>query len=165
MYFATASPSGMKERTHMNRAARQYLQQMKREIPCSHSLKAVFLRQLEGEVFLYCEEHQDADVAALTQRFGTPEDVANDFLAELGTSSAAKAAHNRQRVLFLLILVAVTVLVLTAAVGICAAYRQQKVLDGYYVESITYEGTLTPDVTGATYAVEHFGSGEDTLNH
>ena len=140
----------------MNQAAVRYLKAVKRKIHCSRSLKTEFLCQLEDEVCLYCDDHHDADFSSLAERFGTPEDVAKDFVSELGDSAVTWYAAVKERLSYL---VAAIIILAIVGIGIHTYIVQHALLDGAYVESITYEGDAVPYVTGPTYSAE-FSSDE-----
>lgn len=110
---------------------------------------------MEDDVFFYCEDNKYTDYANLTERFGTPADVAAAFMSELDISVVAKTRRVRQYILYLTAAVIIGISILIASVHIYTDYKQQQALDGYYIESITYESDLTPDVTGPTYAVKN----------
>lgn len=139
----------------MSRAASQYLREVRKRIHCSRAQKVEFLCQLEDDVFFYCEDNKYTDYANLTERFGTPADVAAAFMSELDISVVAKTRRVRQYILYLTAAVIIGISILIASVHIYTDYKQQQALDGYYIESITYESDLTPDVTGPTYAVKN----------
>ena len=142
----------------MSTAASQYLREVKKRIPCSGSQKTEFLCQLEAEVIYYCEDHDYVDLATLSEYFGNPEDVARDFLSELGESTLTKTNDIKQRLIYFAILIVLMIAILVASVSIYTDYKQQQALDTYYIESITYEGELSPGATSPTFAVEHFTS-------
>lgn len=156
MFSGTAYPLGLKERKHMNKAASQYLREVKKRIHCSRSLKTEFLFQLEDEVDFFCEDFDGVDFAALEKRFGKPEDVAKEFLSELGGSALTKANRFQRSLAYLFIIVVITAAILAFGVSVYTDYKQQKALDSYYVESITYEGELSPGATSPTYEAEFF---------
>ena len=148
----------------MSKAASQYLREVKKRIPCSGSQKMEFLCQLEAEVIYYCEDHENVDFAALAECFGQPDEVANDFLSELGSNTINKASLIRQRVMYLSVFTIVMATLIAAGVKIYAAYKQQQALEGYYIESITYEGELSPGATSQTYESEYYYSEEEIQN-
>lgn len=110
--------------------------------------KREFLRQLEDEINYYCEDHGDADLSELEQRFGVPEDIARDCQTELDVYSASKANSRAQnRFKFVAITVLIAVIVLVASVEIGTRLKQRKIMDIFYIDEIIYEGELS---TGAT---------------
>lgn len=145
----------------MSTAASQYLREVKKRIHCSSSQKTEFLCQLEAEVIYYCEDHDDVDFAMLSECFGNPEDVANDFLSEIGVQAVNTSNRTKQYILCFFISLAVVITIIAAVLETYTNYKQQQALDGYFVESITYEGELSPSVTGPIFAEEHVYSEED----
>lgn len=112
---------------------------------------------MEAEVIYYCEDHDSVDFTILSETFGSPEDIANDFLAELGVIAVKREGFIKRHLLrFIMTIVFITML-LVAGVGIHTYYVQNKLLNGHYVESITYEETITPYATAPIYSVETFG--------
>ena len=101
------------------------------------------------------------DFAALAECFGYPDDVANDFLSELGANTINKASLIRQRFMYLSVFTIVVATLIAAGVKIYAAYKQNQALDGYYIESITYEGELFDSSTSSTYATDIYYSEEE----
>ena len=73
---------------------------------------------------------------APTSRFGTPEDVAADFVEDLGGSIAVNIQRRRNRIVTAVIVVLVLV---AGAVTVRQIWIQQLLLDFHWVESITYE--------------------------
>lgn len=116
---------------------------------------------MEAEVIYYCEDHDYVDFAILSEYFGRPEDIARDFLSELGESALTRTNNIKQRLIYLTILIVLMLTILVAGVSIYTDYKQQQALDTYYIESITYEGELSPGATSPTYTVEHFTSEDD----
>lgn len=126
---------------------------------CPRSMKAAFLRQLEDDVFLYCEENTGADTAALNARFGAPDDVASEFLGALDPMTFSRTYRSKQR-----ILIAAAALVLAAAAIFGShALREyitaQKLAADNSIELVPYEGEL-PEASGPGYWVRT-NDGED----
>lgn len=108
---------------------------------------------MESEVIYYCEDHDNVDVAALSECFGKPEDVAKDFLSELGESAAVEANSIKLKIVYFLLAI-ITIVVVGSIIHI--GYVQHTLLNTEFIESITYEGELTTDITGPTYDQESF---------
>lgn len=113
---------------------------------------------MEAEVIYYCEDHDDVDFVALSECFGSPEEVAKDFLSELGANTINKASLVKQRLILFVVIFIIISAVLFISISIHVYYIQQTILDSHYIESITYEGQLTPDMTGATFEAEYYYS-------
>ncbi len=119
---------------------------------------------MEAEVIYYCEDHDYVDLATLSEYFGNPEDVARDFLSELGESDIIKTNSIRFRLRNIAITAIIIAVFLFLGLRIFISYKQQQVLDGHYIEAITYEGEITFDVTDSTYATDVFYSEVDVPN-
>ena len=141
----------------MSKAASQYLREVKKRIPCSGSQKTEFLCQLEAEVIYYCEDHNDVNFSSLTKYFGDPEDVARDFLSELGESTLTKSNDIKQHLIRIALLIVIVVIIFVAGIRIYTDYKQQQALDGFYIEEITYEGDVAPYTSDIVYFSETFG--------
>lgn len=164
MFSKTAYQLDMKERKHMNKAASQYLREVKKRIHCSHSRKTEFLCQLEDEVDFFCEEHDGSNLTSLSERFGSPDDIAREFLDELGLQAVSSSNRKRQHILYFAVSILMTIAVFVAVVEIYTYYQQQQVLDGFYVESITYEEDVAPYVINPSYLTDDFNDEISTDN-
>lgn len=142
----------------MSTAASQYLREVKKRIPCSGSQKTEFLYQLEAEVIYYCEDHDDVNLAVLTKHFGTPEDVANEFLAELGVTAVNKVNTAKQHILIIFAAISIAAILLITSVEAYTNYKQQRIMDIHFIEEITYEGELSPNATAPAYWTDNFDS-------
>lgn len=120
----------------MNKPARAYLRAVRRALRCPGRQGKQLLRQLSEDIEEYCEEHPDATEEELCRRFGTPEDVAADFVEDLGGSIAVNIQRRRNRIVTAVIVVLVLV---AGAVTVRQIWIQQLFLNSYWVESITYE--------------------------
>ena len=136
----------------MSSAAKAYLRQIRSKIPCQRSLKAGFLRQLEDEVFLYCEDHAGTDILALHAHFGTPDDVAAEFLDVIGPAAARKGLWTRKRLAILVIAVVLTIATVFLVSEIREYWLLQEYLDSNNIEFVPYEGVI-PEASGPAYWV------------
>ena len=119
----------------MNKVAERYLRAVRKALHCPGRQGKQLLRQLSEDIEEYCEEHPDATEEELCRRFGTPEDVAADFVEDLGGSIAVNIQRRRNRIVTAVIVVLVLV---AGAVTVRQIWIQQLLLDMHWVESITY---------------------------
>lgn len=117
---------------------------------------------MEAEVSYYCEDHDYVDLATLSEYFGSPEDVAKDFLSEIGVQAVNASNRTKNNILWLSISVAVAITIFAAVVETYTNYKQQEALEGYFVESITYEGDVNAYISSPTYAVEYDYNEDDS---
>lgn len=111
---------------------------------------------MEAEVIYYCEDHDDVNFSDLLKYFGEPEDIARDFLSEVGISSISNADKKKQHLLNITGILLLVSIALAAIATIYTNYKQQQVLDIHYVEEITYEDDVTPHASNPVYFVETF---------
>ncbi len=119
----------------MNKVAAHYLRAVRKALHCPGRQGKQLLHQLGEDIEEYCEEHPDATEEALCRRFGAPEDVAADFVEDLGGSIAVNIQRRRNRIVTAVIVVLVLV---AGAVTARQIWIQQLLLDMHWVESITY---------------------------
>ena len=119
----------------MNKVAERYLRAVRKALHCPGRQGKRLLRQLSEDIEEYCEEHPDATEEELCRRFGTPEDVAVDFVEDLGGSIAVNIQRRRNRIVTAVIVVLVLV---AGAVTARQIWIQQLLLDIHWVESIKY---------------------------
>ena len=140
----------------MSKVASQYLRKVEKRIDCSTSLKTEFLCQLEDEVFLYCEDHGDVDENALIDKFGSPQEIAHNFLNELGPDAIGKSFVVKRRALIAVVCIVLVALILVAIIGMCVYIMREHFTDPHYVDSITYEEIIISDSTAPTYWADEF---------
>lgn len=114
---------------------RRYVRAVSGFLPCSGKRKKPWLADLRAQAESYVAEGGDA--AALEQRFGTPQQMAFSYVDEMPTADLLAELHIRRR------LVAVTAIVLAAALAILAAalvwqqYTLHKDLSGWNRTMVT----------------------------
>ena len=81
----------------MRGTAGRYIWQVKHQLQCPGALKAAYLKQLKREVNAFLADHPDGDIPMLNRRFGTPEEVAEEFLSEFGDETLNCCAKSQRR--------------------------------------------------------------------
>lgn len=133
----------MKNKNHKTeKAIRQYLRSVKREVNCSPARKAKVLEQLETDILLYAEEHELSDISEIVRRFGSPEEIAKSFMEELDMKEATHSLKSNRKIIAIILTIvfvtAVTVIVLT----VYNFWRNERFRGGYYVETYTKKSPL-----------------------
>lgn len=108
--------------------------------------------------------HDDIDINRLSAHFGSPEELADEFLSELGMNAVTKSNYIKQKLLYI---TAIAFIVATALIAITSSYtfyKQQQALDGHYIEAITYEEDKNPYATAPTSWEFEFESTEYATN-
>lgn len=122
----------------MNSAVKSYLRDVKKRIICPRSIREPFLRQLTAELEGFCTEQPEADAILLAETFGTPEEVAREFLAELGEQSIGRWTHRRRQ----LLCIAAAVVLLAAGAVVFISLRKPPPsvqLQEDFIASVTYQ--------------------------
>lgn len=116
----------------------RYYKRIRRALLCKRKLKNKFLGDLKNSVSLYLAENSTADIAELTAHFGSPEEIAENFAADMGIDYRRQLKRRRIVTAVLLGMVAV-IMVFTVIMGILIIqnHNQQAVL--------YYDITLTDD--------------------
>ena len=95
----------------MGQTYHTYLHSIKKQITCSSVLKRKFLSDLETELRQFTEE-TNADYAQVVNHFGSPEQVAADFMDSLETE-VFQDSGQRQKNIFLLIIAVLCLLLIS----------------------------------------------------
>lgn len=101
------------------------------------------LRQLDMDVRLFLTEHPDCSYEELVCKFGSPESIVEDCLREMDSGKLAKELGLRQKVFRMVAAGVLISLAMWAAVVLWAALSHFHSMNGYFVETITYETWLT----------------------
>lgn len=158
MYSKTVSRLATARKRQGSPAARRYLKQVKKLLPCSR-LRIPFLSRLEDELFLFCAEAENADWDALLARFGPPENTADEFMSDLEPWQQRRFLRTRRR----MIAAVCAVFAVVGGLSLLYAVRCQWVLNNsHWIEWITYFPDTPPEPTGPTYDYYEFSSGDNT---
>lgn len=92
-----------------NEKIEQYIRQVLAEI---HNLSSsdAFIEALRQQLYDYAEEYPDFSLEELENNFGTPEDVANDFLESVQKVTPVHAAKNKKKYKIIIIVMAALIL-------------------------------------------------------
>lgn len=124
----------------MNKAAKQYLQKVNKQIHYPSSIKRSFCRQFKNEVLSFCDDHENADMALLVETFGSPEEVTEEFFAELGNLAAGRYLFTRRKLLFMTAGIFLGAVLLVLAIDMRTNFLKEQLLKEGPVASIIYEG-------------------------
>lgn len=122
----------------MASAAVTYCAQVNKNLTCPSNIKRAFLRQLRSEIDFYCEEHGEPDVQNLYAAFGTPEEVAEEFLTESSTKTVSNCTDKRNKILIVALVVVVIAAMAVGALSLQSQAMQQKI-DEEFIASVTYK--------------------------
>lgn len=148
----------------MNKSVKQYLKKINKQIHCPSSMKRTFLCQLEDEIFCFYADHDDVDIVTLSQDFGTPEVVAEEFLSNLSEQTISCCTKTRKRLLYLTLGMTLTAIIFVTILGVRTASLRQKMADEEFIASITYEKEPDDDTFWLPFWHMIFGGEEKVIN-
>ena len=122
----------------MNKIGNQYLKQVKSHLTCPAALKKTFLEQLQGDVEEFLETAPNATLEELTQRFGSPSEMAHSYIDSLDGDELQKQLRKSK---------IVKRIVLFTCLGIIAIIL--------FVASVIIIDNLTSSVTMVTTTIEN----------
>lgn len=108
-----------------NAGIRQFLREIRKNIPGGGKRKGQILRQVKASVLEYLAEVPSATYGDLLTRFGTPAQIAETYLEELDVPDLRKQLTIRKRILLIVSLVAICIILLWTGV-VCAALAEAK---------------------------------------
>ena len=123
----------------MQSPAAKYRKEVNKRIACPRVLKKAFLQQLEMEALYFCSEHEDADVNMLYAQFGSPEEVADEFLSELNERTVEYYNSKSKRILRFTMAVLFAAAAVLTVLGVRKYNLQKKLTAEEFIASITYE--------------------------
>lgn len=122
----------------MRSAGAKYLQEVNKYLACPASLKKPFLQQLKEDVIDYCEVNPSASHAMICGVFGTPANIAEEFLSELSAQAVDCCSKRQKRVLGLTVTVVLAAVLILSILLVRDYQLQQKLLDDDFIGTITY---------------------------
>lgn len=108
----------MKQTNRAKNAARRYLREVKRNLPCSFKTKYELLARLQEGLADFTEERPHATYEDIAEHFGMPTDVADAYFADLPAPQLRKALQTARFVrLLLTTVIALTLLLYAVVIG------------------------------------------------
>ena len=141
----------------MENAASGYCAQVNQYLRCPGSMKRTFLRQLRSEIGFYLDEHGKQDLQSLYAAFGTPEEVAEEFLAELSPIAVAKCTRKQKKILAATVIVVVLAVMAAGILGLQSRAMRQKLDGDGFVASVTYKEDIEKKPLWALWQETVFG--------
>lgn len=108
-----------------NAGIRQFLREIRKNIPGGGKRKGQILRQVKASILEYLAEVPSASYGDLVTRFGTPAQIAETYLEELDVPDLRKQLTIRKKILVIVSLVAICIILLWTGV-VCAALAEAK---------------------------------------
>lgn len=102
----------------MNKIGNQYLKQVKSHLTCPAALKKTFLEQLQGDVEEFLETAPNATLEELTQRFGSPSEMAHSYIDSLDGDELQKQLRKSKIVKRIVLFTCLGILTLVLIVAV-----------------------------------------------
>lgn len=125
----------------LENAAEQYLHRVSDALPCDRREKARYLQDLRVSLERYAQEHPGASMTQLQAHFGTPEQIAEDYLNANPLVISRELSHRRRfrKAAVVLAVCAVALLAVIGGMTYHAYQNSRSVKDGYVIEAIQEE--------------------------
>ena len=121
----------------MNQAVKQYLKEIKKQLPCSASQKKRYMEHITDSVSDYVGQHSDCNFEELCKAFGTPEEIADAYISDLSADEFSKKTSTKKVVLVSIVLGVILVGVVAFA-SVQIAIAKSDLANGYYYH-VVYE--------------------------
>ncbi len=131
----------------MEKAVREYLRTVKRQVNGSPAKRAKVLEQLETDILLDAESHDVTDVSEIVAKFGAPEDIAESFLQTADFAETRRNLNYKRRIVRIvctITAIAVVILIALMAFHVADVWSFNH---GYGVEGPAIVGTPPPNET------------------
>lgn len=116
-----------------DRELKKYFRQIKKQLVCKRSEQNKFICSFADNVEEYLKDHPDADLSELQETMGTPQEIADEFLAN-DSADRIKKKTSIVKWLILFGCIVIFMLAITLVIEILDAHRDN---NGYYEETIT----------------------------
>lgn len=111
----------------------RYLWEVREELPGNRRQKKQILSRVESSVRDFATENPHADYAAITQRFGTPQQIAASCIEEMDAQELTLQLRIRKTIVRIVAATALVLVLLWAGVVVTALIRHIKDMDGYLI--------------------------------
>ena len=125
--------------TQYDRAAKQYLRQVKSWLPCSGKSRAFILQQIRESIAAYREENPQADLAQLQAHFGDAHSVAAAHVDQIDTARLLSDLRLKRRIFKAVFAAILAALLLWTGTLVWVAWQAHVDYNGYIVVSDPYE--------------------------
>ncbi len=111
----------------------RYLWEVREELPGNRRQKKQILSRVESSVQDFVIENPHVDYATITQRFGTPQQIAASYIEEVSTPELTQQLRIRKTIVRIVAATALVLVLLWAGVVVTALIRHVKAMNGYLI--------------------------------
>ena len=119
----------------MNDTLKQYLQEVKRLLPCSSSEKKRFIMELEADVSAFLENHPNASLESLYASIGSPESIAESFMARITPRQLSRKLSVKRKIVIGVIATVAVLMIVLGSIAYNYADIWHDFFNGYDVET------------------------------
>lgn len=94
----------------MNRNIKRYCIQVRRLLPCSWKTKRFIVRRMREQIELWLEDHPDANYDMISAHFGTPQQIAENYICDQSAVALLSTLRMRRNVFSIIAALLVVVL-------------------------------------------------------
>ena len=111
----------------------RYLWEVREKLPGNRRQKKQILSRVESSVQDFVIENPHVDYATITQRFGTPQQIAASCIEEMDAQELTLQLRIRKTIVRIVAVTALALVLLWAGVVLTALVRHIKDMDGYLI--------------------------------
>lgn len=128
----------------MNQAAKQYLKQLKKQLPYSASQKKRYIGDITDSIISYVQDHPDCNFEELSRAFGTPGEIAESYITDLSSGEYHKKLSTK-KIVRIGIVLGLLLTIMIAVALISSAISDWKIANGcYYIDVYELPGEGEP---------------------
>lgn len=118
----------------LNKMLNAYYKEIEKNILCPKNKKTAFLKELKKEIGAFIESSPEADMTEIIAVFGSPEEIAQGFSADItGVEIKKRISLKRAVILFLL-----AVLLIWGIFALISFIDVHSEAHGYFTEELLY---------------------------
>lgn len=122
-----------------NRAARQYMQEVKAMLPDAGKQKKAILNRIRTTVEEYLAGNPNAVYEEIVSRLGSPNQIAASCLEEMDTAELMKQLRTKKKMVCIVTAAALVIVMLWVGVVFSALVGHNGMMNGYFSESMVEE--------------------------
>lgn len=120
----------------MNNKLEQYLQEVRRLLLCDPVEKERCITELAADIEVYLESNPVAAMEGFYEAVGTPEQIAEAFMARLDPKALSKKVSGKRTILTALLVVSIAAVIICGANAAVKAYKLYNFYHGYVNEVV-----------------------------
>lgn len=134
----------------MNDNLKQYLCELNRLLPCSTKEKKRCIAELESDASAYLEQNPDASMEELHNAIGTPQSIAQAFMARLNPEQLSHRLSTKRKILIGVLTIATLLAFVIGIAAISVANDVHDIQNGYFTDFIGDSTETEPPITSKT---------------